>query len=398
MPGFELLGKDEEKQILDVMSRGVLFRYEFKKERRGVYKVRQFEQKFAAHHGAKYGLAVSSGSAALKVALAALGVGPGDEVVVPGFTFVASWEAILDMGAEPVFAEIDDSLNLDPKLLEAKIGPKTRAVIYVHMLGAPGRIDRVAALCRKRGVPLLEDTAQAAGGTFKGRGLGTFGACGTFSFDSVKTVTTGEGGLVITNDADLYVTASEYHDHGHDHAPVGRGNEGRRFMGFNFRMMELQGALGLAQLKKLPRMVKIQRQNKAILKDGLSGIKGITFRRLPDPAGDTATFLSWFLPDADKAAAFNQALARRGAGAVPWGVNTWHNYAHWEHLHAGATPIASGWPFKQGRKRLTYRADALPRTEQWLSRCLSWQIMLATPKASLNRMIAAAREAATEVL
>ncbi len=398
MPGFELLGQDETKQVLDVMARGVLFRYEFKKERRGVYKVRQFEQKFAAYHGARYGLAVSSGSAALKVALAALGLGPGDEVIVPGFTFVASWEAILDVGAVPVFAEIDDTLNLDPKLLEEKIGPRTKAVICVHMLGAPGRIDRVAALCRRKNVPLIEDTAQAAGGTFKGKGLGTFGNCGTFSFDSVKTVTTGEGGLVITNDEGLYVTASEYHDHGHDHAPVGRGNEGRRFSGFNFRMMELQGALGLAQLKKLPRMIKIQRQNKAILKEGLTGIKGLRFRRLPDSAGDSATFLSWFLPDADTAAAFNQALAKRGAGAIPWGVNTWHNYHHWEHLHAGATPIDSGWPYQRGQRRLKYRPDDLPRTGHWLERCLSWQIMLKTPRARLKQMIAAAREAAAEVL
>jgi 8-amino-3,8-dideoxy-alpha-D-manno-octulosonate transaminase len=398
MPGFELLGKDEEKQILDVLSRGVLFRYEFQKERRGVYKVRQFENKFAAVHGARYGLAVSSGSAAVKVALAALGLGPGDQVIVPGFTFVATWEAVLDVGAEPVFAEIDDTLNLDPKLLEEKIGPATKAVICVHMLGAPARIDRIARLCRKHGLALIEDTAQAAGGTFKGKGLGTFGNCGTFSFDSVKTLTTGEGGLVITNDQDLYVTASEYHDHGHDHAPVGRGNEGRRFLGFNYRMMELQGALGLAQLKKLPRMLRIQRQNKAVLAEGLADIKGLRLRNIPDPAGDTATFLSWFLPDADATTAFNQALARRGAGAVPWGVNTWHTYQHWEHLLAGSTPIASGWPYKRGQKRLKYGPGDLPRTAHWLGRCLSWQIMLKTPKARLNQMIKAAREAAAEVL
>ncbi|MBU0513908.1 MAG: DegT/DnrJ/EryC1/StrS family aminotransferase [Proteobacteria bacterium] len=397
MPGFELLGREEEKQILDVLSRGVLFRYEFQKERRGVYKVRQFEQKFAAHHGAKYGLAVSSGSAALKVALAGLGVGPGDEVVVPGFTFVASWEAVLDAGATPVFAEIDDTLNLDPKLIEQKIGPRTRAVICVHMLGAPARIDKIARLCRQSGVPLIEDTAQAAGGTFKGKGLGTFGTCGTFSFDSVKTVTTGEGGLVITNDQDLHVTASEYHDHGHDHAPVGRGNEGRRFFGFNFRMMELQGALGLAQLKKLPRMLRIQRQNKAALKEGLAGIKGLRFRRVPDTAGDTATFLSWFMPDAGRAAAMNQALAKRGAGAVHWQANTWHAFPCWEHLHAGATPIASGWPYKRGRERLKYRPDDLPQTAHWLGRCLSWPIGLKMPKKRLTQMVEAAHEAAAEV-
>ena len=397
MPGWEILGDEEKQEILDVLSRGVLFRYEFGDQRQGVYKVREFEEKFAALHGARYGLAVSSGSAALKVALAALGIGPGDEVIVPGFTFVASWEAVLDAGATPVFAEIDATLNLDPGALPDKITGRTRAVICVHMLGAPARIDEIAVLCRDRGLALIEDTAQAAGGTFKGKGLGTFGDVGTFSFDSVKTVTTGEGGLVITDDEALYISASEYHDHGHDHAPVGRGNEGRRFFGFNYRMMELQGALGLAQLAKLPRMLEVQRKNKAVLKQGLAGIDGIEFRTVPDPEGDTATFLAWFAPDQASAAAMNAKLAEQGVGAVHWYSNTWHTYRSWEHLHAGSTVIKSGWPYKRPGGDLEYRPDALPATDAVLGRSLCWQIGLKMSDEQLRKMIEAAGSAAAEV-
>ena len=189
-----------------------------------------------------------------------MGVGPGDEVIVPGFTFVATWEAVLDIGAVPVMAEIDHTLNMDPEDLKTRITPRTKAVIAVHMLGSMARLGE---LLEARGsIPLIEDTAQACGGAYHGRYLGTYGDMGTFSFDSVKTITTGEGGMVLTNNEALWTRASEYHDHGHDHAPVGRGNEGRNFFGFNYRMMELQGALGLAQLKKLPMILEKQRANK----------------------------------------------------------------------------------------------------------------------------------------
>ncbi|BEQ14320.1 DegT/DnrJ/EryC1/StrS family aminotransferase [Desulfoferula mesophila] len=386
MPGFEWLGKEETKAVNEVMQRGVLFRYEFADQRQGVYMVRRFEEEFAAYTGASHALAVTSGSAALKVALAAMGVGYGDEVITQGFTFVATWEAILDCGAKPVFCEVDESLCLDPEDLKKKITDKTRCIVPVHMMGAQARINEIMDIAKQAGIPVLEDTAQAAGCTLKGKHVGTFGAMGTFSFDSVKTLTCGEGGMVISNDPELYQNASEYHDHGHDHKPVGRGNEGRRFMGMNFRMMELQGALGVTQLAKLDKMVATQRANKAALKEALARVPGVSFRYLPDEAGDSATFLAWFHETPEAATRFAGLLAEEGVPAIPWGKNTWHAYPHWEHLHAGASLAKSGWPFDRPEGRAEYDADALPQTDAILSRCLSWQIMLGWDEARLKHM------------
>lgn len=396
MPGFEVFGEEEKQQILDVLETGVLFRYEFAEKRRGVYKVAEFEKRFAATCGCRYAQAVSSGTAALRVAMAALGISPGDEVITQGFTFVATWEAILDAGAVPVFAEVDESLTMDPKDLEKKITPRTRAIIPVHMLGAPARIDAIMAVADKHGIPVIEDTAQACGGTFQGRHLGTFGAMGIFSFDPVKTITTGEGGMIITDDENLYRNCSEYHDHGHDHNPdLDRGLEGRRFVGFNYRMGELQGAIGLAQLAKLDDIIARQKEHKATIRGALEKVNGVTFRDVPDPDGDTATFLAFFLPDGDTAEAFNKALSDRQAGAVYFKNNTWHVYDNWEHLHGGLTLCRTGWPFKRGGAGpdLNYPPDTLPQTRAVFDRLLVFPIPVHLDADRRKTMLAAVEAA-----
>jgi len=374
---------------------------EFHKQRQGVYKVEEFEREFARYTGVSHALAVSSGTAALKVALAALGLGPGDEVITQGFTFVATWEAILDAGAVPVFAEIDDTLCMDPSDLEAKITPRTKAVIPVHMCGGQARIHEIASVARGRGIPVVEDTAQSCGARIQGKALGSFGSLGTFSFDSVKTMTTGEGGMVITDDHELYTRASEYHDHGHDHDPdLPRGLEKRRFIGFNYRMMELQGALGLAQLRKLdPVILKRQRENKRVIKDALAGHDALTFRNLPDPEGDSATFIVFFLPTMEQAREFNRVLADEGAGAVYWYENLWHYYEEWEHLLQGKTPIVNQWPFKtaEGIPRCTFKAGHLPGTTELLSRALTFPIHIYMDE-QIPVILAAIEKAAKAVL
>jgi 8-amino-3,8-dideoxy-alpha-D-manno-octulosonate transaminase len=398
MPGFEVFGKEEKKEILEVLDTGVLFRYEFPEQRRGVYKVRTFEENFARYCGVQYAQAVTSGTAALKVALTALGVGPGDEVITQCFTFVATWEAIFDVGAVPVFAEIDETLNMDPNDLEKKITSRTKCIIPVHMLGAQARIREIKAIADKHNIPVLEDTAQAAGGSLEGKRLGTFGACGTFSFDAVKTMTTGEGGMIITDHAKLWRDMSEYHDHGHDHVPNPgtRGGEGRNFIGFNFRMMELQGAIGIAQLAKLDDMISRQKKNKAALKAAIARIKGVTFRTILDEQGDTATFIGFFLPDAEKAKAVNKVLAAGGAGAIAFGSNTWHFYPKWEHLLAGSTLARSGWPFSgpDGKRRVVYDKDALPASAALMDRLLVYQVPVKLPEQRLAQMVAALDQAA----
>ena len=244
-------------------------------------------------------------------------------------------------------------------------------------------------------IPVVEDTAQACGGFKNGKALGTFGKLGTFSFDAVKTLTTGEGGMVITNDMDLWTRASEYHDHGHDHKPVGRGNEGRNFFGFNYRMMELQGALGLAQLRKVPGIIETQRANKKRLKDHLAGIDGISFREVPDPDGDTATFLAFCFESREKAEAFNKALNDEGAGAVHFVKNTWHYYGCWEQLLEKHSPFSNGWPFKmQDGSTLDYPKDAMPKTTETLGRTLIWPINIKMSEEEFAKLTAAADKAA----
>jgi len=378
MPGFEIFGEEEKKEIMDVLDTGVLFRYEFGAQRKGVYKVLEFEKQFAAYCGTSFGQAVTSGTAALKVALAALGVGPGDEVITQGFTFVATWEAILDIGAIPVFTEVDKTLNMDPLDLEKKITDKTRCIVPVHMLGAPARIREIVAIAKQHGIPVLEDTAQAAGGRIDGQHLGTFGECGTFSFDAVKTMTTGEGGMIITANEELWRTMSEYHDHGHDHVvnPGTRGGEGRRFIGFNYRMMELQGAIGIAQLAKLDFMIAAQKKTKAALKEAASAIPGVSFRELIDEAGDSATFFCFFLESREHCQQVNKVLTDNKAGAINFGENTWHFYPRWEHLLSGATVAKNGWPFCEpdGRRRVVYDPELLPVSAELISRTLVYPI------------------------
>ena len=400
MPGFEVFGEEEKKEIMDVLDTGVLFRYEFPEQRKDIYKVRTFEEKFAAYSGAKHGQAVTSGTVALKVALAVLGVGPGDEVITQGFTFVATWEAILDIGAIPVFTEVDETLNMDPVDLAKKITEKTKAIIPVHMMGGAARIEEIVAIADKHGIPVIEDTAQAAGAKLNGKGLGSFGKLGTFSFDAVKTMTTGEGGMVITDDEELWRKMSEYHDHGHDHAqnPGGRGGEGRSFVGFNYRMMELQGAIGLAQLAKLDSMIASQKEHKARLQAAAAKIPGVTFRKQLDASGDNATFFAFFLPDETKARAVNEVLQAEGCGAIYFADNTWHYYPKWEHLLTGATLAESGWPFvSHGKRRVVYDKDVLPASADIMGRCLVFQVMIKLTEERLQQICAALEKAATAV-
>jgi len=397
MPGFEVFGEEEKQQVMEVFDTGVLFRYEFGEQRKGIYKVLEFEKAFAEYTGTQYAQAVTSGTAALKVALSAMGVGIGDEVITQGFTFVATWEAILDIGALPIFTEVDQTLNMDPADLEKKITDKTKAIIPVHMLGAPARIHEIKAIADKHGIPILEDTAQATGARLNGQHLGTFGKCGTFSFDSVKTMTTGEGGMVITADEELWRNCSEYHDHGHDHAvnPGARGGEGRSFVGFNYRMMELQGAMGLAQLAKLNTMCESQRKNKTIFKEAAAKIAGVSFREILDEAGDSATFFAFMLPDKEQTAKVNQVLRDNGAGAINFAENTWHFYPQWEHLIEGKTLCHNGWPFEaHGKRRFIYDPEVLPASSELMSRTLVYQIPVNLSDAQRETTLAALQKAA----
>ncbi len=399
MPGFEIFGEEEKKEIMDVLDTGVLFRYEFNDQRNGVFKVKEFEEKFASYCGAACAQAVTSGTTALKVALIALGISPGDEVITQGFTFVATWEAILELGAVPVFTEVDATLNMDPEDLKKKITSKTKCIIPVHMLGAQAKIQEIVSIASQHDIPVLEDTAQAAGARIQGRHLGTFGKCGTFSFDSVKTMTTGEGGMIITDDEALWRAMSEYHDHGHDHKvnPGARGGEGRRFVGSNYRMMELQGAIGLAQLAKLDAIVAAQQKNKAVLKDATAGIPGVEFRELIDESGDSATFFTFTLQDREHCLRVSELLKKEDQAAINFAENSWHFYPEWEHLLESKTLSRSGYPFTEvgGKRRIVYDPKTLPQSSALLERTLVYPVSIKMSDEKLGEMCRALKNAQT---
>ncbi|MEO7530066.1 MAG: DegT/DnrJ/EryC1/StrS family aminotransferase, partial [Sediminibacterium sp.] len=251
MPGFELFGAEERKEVNDVLETGILMRYGFDGPRKGIWKAKELEQAITQVFGSKYAQLTSNGTAALTTAMAALGVGFGDEVIMPSFTFVASFEAVLSVGAIPVLVEIDETLTLDPEAVRAAITPKTKCIMPVHMCGSMADLDALKQICDEHKLILLEDACQSIGATYKGKALGTIGDAGTFSFDFVKTITCAEGGVVMTNNEDVYIKSDAYTDHGHDHAGVDRGADLHPFLGYNYRISELHAAVGLAQIRKL---------------------------------------------------------------------------------------------------------------------------------------------------
>ena len=247
MPGFELFGDAERREVNDVLDSGVLMRYGFDGMRQGHWKAKTLEQSIQSRFEVNHAQLLSSGTAAVSLALASAGVGAGDEVIMPSFTFVASFEAILMLDAIPVVVDIDDTLTLDIDAVKAAITPKTKAIMAVHMCGSMADLGALKQLCDIHNLFLIEDACQAIGGTYKGKALGTIGDLGCFSFDFVKTVTCGEGGVMITNNQKFYTHSDQFSDHGHDHQGSDRGAETHPVLGYNFRISELNAAVGVAQ-------------------------------------------------------------------------------------------------------------------------------------------------------
>lgn len=333
MPGFEIFGAEERKQVNEVLETGILMRYGFDGMRNNRWKAKEFEAAFAKRMGADYCQLVSSGTAALTVALASAGIGAGDEVIMPTFTFVASFESILALGAVPVLVDIDNTLTLDPKAVEAAITAKTKCVMPVHMCGSMADLDALKIICDKYDLILLEDACQALGGTYNGKELGTIGDLGCFSFDFVKTITCGEGGAVVTNNQQYAIHADNYQDHGHDHIGKDRGAEGHPFMGYNFRISELNAAVGIAQLDKLDGILTTQKENYLAFCEALETVEGVTFRRVPEGGVENYSFLSFFLPTEEMAQKAHNALSEAGIdGCFYWYTNNWHYINGWGHL------------------------------------------------------------------
>jgi 8-amino-3,8-dideoxy-alpha-D-manno-octulosonate transaminase len=376
VPGFEVVGAEEQAEINDIFARGgVLFRHGFDALRNDCYKVREFESAFASYMKVPHALAVTSGTAALRVALAALDLQPGDEVITQSFTFVATAEAIIEARAVPVCCEVDATLNMDPADLERRITPRTRAVIAVHMLGTPARLREITDICSRKNVVLIEDAAWGCGGSLDGRALGTWGRMGTYSFDFAKTMTTGEGGMIVFRDKRDYERAAAWHDHGHENNPaVPRWEDTRSGSGFNYRMNELQGAVGLAQLKKLDDVVRRQRTNRDALWRAIADLPGVIARDVPVGSHETADALVFETTSAQVARDTRAALVASGLSTkiLPEAV-TWHFAGTWSHM---PELVARHGDLSQ----------AFPSTAARLSRCVSLPITVKMDESTPAKM------------
>ena len=376
-PGMELIGEEEKRELLEVLEAGYLFRYGSPDDPAFKAKVYKLEQEVARLVGVRHAVAVNSGTTALLVALAGLGVGPGDEVIVPGYTFIASMSSIIYARAIPILAEIDRTFNLDPADVRRKITPRTKAIMAVHMLGNPARLDELKAIADEHNLLLIEDCAQAFGASYKGRRVGSIGHAGTYSFNIFKTITAGDGGMVVTDDEAAYRRFFGFHDQGH--SPLRMGVEvGRRpFVGLDFRMTEIAAAILLAQLRKLDVILSHLRANKRRFKEAIADLPGLEFREVTDPEGECATLLTVILP--------SEEIARRIAAELGTKVvadSGWHVYSNMEQILEKRTITPEGCPFTcpyYKGDEVKYWKGMLPQTDDLLSRAINISIGVSDP-------------------
>jgi 8-amino-3,8-dideoxy-alpha-D-manno-octulosonate transaminase len=340
----------------------------------GPSKVEQLEQSFSKFMGSRFGMAVTSGTAALMCGLTGLGIGPGDEVIVPAYTWIASASAVVAVGAVPIMAEVDASLTLDPVDVEKKISPYTRAILPVHMRGAACRMDELLKIARAHNLSVLEDTAQANGASYQGRRLGTIGDAGAFSLQFNKILTSGEGGMLLTDDPDVFQRVQMYQDVVggiRNHIPAEQ-----ILPGINFRMPELLGAVALVQLGRLESLLDDMRQRKQVIKQGMAEIarrKGIQFRVQNDPRGEAAIALIFFVPELVQAKPVSDALQAEGVENFlmysPDQVD-YHIYAHWAPIINQRSWSVRGGPWLNHPRKIEYSIGMCPRTLDWLGRAI----------------------------
>lgn len=377
-PGMEIMGEEEKKELLDLIEGWHLARFGSEENPAFKAKTFQLEKEVAKRSGVKYAVATNSGTSALLTAMSALGIGPGDEVIVPGFTFIASISSIIYARAIPVLAEIDRTFNLDPADVKAKITPRTKAIMAVHMLGNPARLDELKAIADQQKLFLIEDCAQAFGARYQGHPIGSIGKMGTFSFNVFKVINAGEGGMVITDDEEFYRRSFAFHDQGHsplrkDVTEVGK----RPFVGLNLRMTELTAAVLLAQVRKTDRILKHLRENKKRFKDQIKDLPEIEFREITDPEGECATLLTLILPDADCARQVARAL-----GTKVMAESGWHVYSNMEQVLERRTVTSERCPFTcpyYKAEEMKYSKGMLPRTEDLLARAINISIGVVDP-------------------
>jgi 8-amino-3,8-dideoxy-alpha-D-manno-octulosonate transaminase len=373
MAGTEFYGAEERKEINDVLETGVFFRFNHDAQRNNIWKAKDFESEVAKLVGAKYAHAVSSGSTAVSCALAAAGVGAGDEVIVPPFTYIATVEAVIFAGALPVFAEIDETLCLSAEGIRQAISPKTKAICLVHMCGQMAQMDEIMQVVNEYNLILVEDAGQAMAASFKGTSTGLFGTTGCYSFDFFKIATAGEGGVMVTNSETAYKLADNYSDHGHNHEGNNRGMENHPVLGFNYRISELHAAIGLAQTRRVPMIREVNNRHKKFMMSELAKISGVSFATIPDKDGDSATFLNMFLPDTATAQRTVDEFNKTGvAGFNYWYTNMYHFINQWNHIKEGHVAAKTNVQLLGAPQ--DYKNLSLPKTQETVGRLISFGI------------------------
>lgn len=365
------IGEEEVQAVAAVIRGKRLFRFHDPAQSRCV----ELERKFSDMTDCEHALAVGGGTAALICGLVGIGVGDGDEVIIPGYTYIASASAVLICGAVPVIAEIDDTLTMDPKDAEQKITSRTRAIMPVHMRGIPCDMDTIMDVARRHDLLVIEDVAQACGGSYKGRRLGSIGHVGCFSFQQSKVMTAGEGGMVVTHNAEVFQRAALRHDSAMcfwkpDAATV------QPFPGENFRMNEMQGALGCVQFDRIAGILARTRALKRRILEGLSDVNGIQLHRSPCPDGDCGISVTLFLDNGEQAKWFSQALRAEGipAGSMyDKGIPDRHIYCYWEYVMNKYSSDRHGRPWTSPLHDPTrmYHPGMCPRTLDILGRTVT---------------------------
>ena len=384
MPGFELFGDAERKEVKDVLDSGVLMRYGFDGLRKGQWKAKDLETEIEKRFAVQHAQLLSSGTAAVSMALAASGVGAGDEVIMPCFTFVASFEAILMLGATPVVVDIDDTLTLDIDAVKTSISPKTKAIMPVHMCGSMANLDALKTICKNHDLLLIEDACQAIGGTYNGQALGTIGDLGCFSFDFVKTVTSGEGGAVVTNNTQYAKHLDHFSDHGHDHIGNDRGAETHPFLGYNFRISELNAAVGLAQFRRIDEFIALQKKHYKIIRDALEPLDGVTFRSVPEGGEESCAFLNFFLEDLETAREVSKMFKANGLDVCfHYYDNNWHYIRKWDHLKMKKSLYPLSSEIQTGLDAL--KEKNFTKSDHYIGRNLSCLVKLSWSKAEVEQ-------------
>lgn len=391
------IGELEKEYVLRVLNKKRVFRYSG--GNKADSEAFQLEALYAQRLGVQHCLAVNSGTSSLVVALIGAGIGPGDEVIVPAYTYIATAAAVLIARAVPVIVEVDDTLTMDPQALEAAITPYTKAVMPVHMRGVPAQMDEIMAIASKHGLAVIEDVAQANGGSYKGKPLGSIGDAGCFSFQQYKLITAGEGGMLATNNKSIYSRANIYHDSAFVYWDMNEADNLVPFAGENYRMSELNAALALAQSQRIDELIAKLQRVKSLITAGIADVASIRLQRIPDPAGDLSYSLVFYLESGEKSALFSELLSKEGIpnGTISNnGFADRHIYSNWRYIleKQGASERDTPWNCQSYKGNVQYAPDMCPATLDWLSRAVAIGLHQNMNEEDCNDVIQAIRKVA----